>query len=107
MKFPTAGGIGKICGNKKKARMCYQTSIPPLGKEPKTARKCGLENHLKVMSTRGEAQENDNSPNEGENLKIPVPHEEIAKVPFVEEEPEKTFHIGTMLEESHKENSLD
>ncbi|GAA0142241.1 hypothetical protein LIER_03187 [Lithospermum erythrorhizon] len=49
------------------------------------------------MSTKGEAQQqDDNSPRERENLKRPVSHEEIVKVPFAEGELEKTFRIGTM-----------
>ncbi|GAA0177705.1 hypothetical protein LIER_29736 [Lithospermum erythrorhizon] len=45
MKFPTAGGIGEICGNQKKGMMCYQTSVPPLGKVPEKSKKYGGENH--------------------------------------------------------------
>ncbi|GAA0163582.1 hypothetical protein LIER_19411 [Lithospermum erythrorhizon] len=107
MKFPTSGSIKEICGNQKKARMCYQTSFPPFGKEPEKSRKCNRENHPEMMSTNGEArQENDNSPKERENLKGPIPHEEIVKVPLAEKEPEKMFRIGTMLEENHKEDMI-
>ncbi|GAA0158315.1 hypothetical protein LIER_38616 [Lithospermum erythrorhizon] len=92
MKFPTTRGIGEICGNQKKARMCYQTSVPPLGKEKEKSKKRIRENHPEVMSMRGENyKENDNSPKERENLKRLVPHEEIVKVPFAEKEPKKTF----------------
>ncbi|GAA0152569.1 hypothetical protein LIER_11018 [Lithospermum erythrorhizon] len=59
------------------------------------------------MSTRGETQkEKNNSLKERENLKKPIPHEEIVKVPFAKEKPEKTFRIGTMLEENHRENLI-
>ncbi|GAA0170163.1 hypothetical protein LIER_40904 [Lithospermum erythrorhizon] len=75
MKFPTTGGIGEICGNQKKARICYLTSVPPLGKNPERSKKSGRENYPEVMSTRGEIQkDDDNSPKERENLKRPVPH---------------------------------
>ncbi|GAA0176342.1 hypothetical protein LIER_29351 [Lithospermum erythrorhizon] len=71
--------------------MCYQTSVPPLGKESEKSRKSGPENHPEVMTTRSEAQnESDNAPKERENLKRPVHHEEIVKVPFDKKEPEKT-----------------
>ncbi|GAA0165143.1 hypothetical protein LIER_20620 [Lithospermum erythrorhizon] len=92
MKFPTARGIGEICGNQKKARMCYQTLFPPLGQESGRSKKRSRENHQEVMSTRGETQkENDNSPKEREDLRKSVPHEEIMKVPFTAMEPEKTL----------------
>ncbi|GAA0155973.1 hypothetical protein LIER_13578 [Lithospermum erythrorhizon] len=72
----------------------------------KNARR-GRENHPKVMSTRGETQkENDNSPKEREKLKRPVPHEEIVKVSFEKEEPERTFQVGTMLKKNHKEGLI-
>ncbi|GAA0157296.1 hypothetical protein LIER_14598 [Lithospermum erythrorhizon] len=59
------------------------------------------------MTTRSEAQnEKDNAPKEQENLKRPVPHKEIVKVPFSKKEPEKTFRVGTMLNEDHKEGSM-
>ncbi|GAA0169882.1 hypothetical protein LIER_24264 [Lithospermum erythrorhizon] len=62
-------------------------------RESKEAR----ENHPDVMSTQHEARyEDENFPKERENLKRPVPHEEIIKVPFVKEEPKKTFNIGTI-----------
>ncbi|GAA0152567.1 hypothetical protein LIER_11017 [Lithospermum erythrorhizon] len=41
MKFPTTWGIWEICDNQKKARMCYQTSVRSLGKEPERAKKRG------------------------------------------------------------------
>ncbi|GAA0145316.1 hypothetical protein LIER_05537 [Lithospermum erythrorhizon] len=28
MKFPTSGGMGEVTGDRKKARVCYQLSIP-------------------------------------------------------------------------------
>ncbi|GAA0153493.1 hypothetical protein LIER_11716 [Lithospermum erythrorhizon] len=73
----TQGGIGEISGNQKKARICYQTWVPPLGKEPEKAKKHGRENHPEVMSIQCEERyEEDNSPKERETLKRPVPHEE-------------------------------
>ncbi|GAA0151484.1 hypothetical protein LIER_10193 [Lithospermum erythrorhizon] len=59
------GSIGEMCGKQKKTRICYQTSVSPLEKEPKKTKKRRRENYPEVMSTIGEAQkDNDNSPKE-------------------------------------------
>ncbi|GAA0158495.1 hypothetical protein LIER_15503 [Lithospermum erythrorhizon] len=61
-----------------------------IGQGARKAKKHSRENHPEVMSTQHEARyEEENSPKQRENLKRPVPHEEIVKVPFVKEEPEK------------------
>ncbi|GAA0184158.1 hypothetical protein LIER_31447 [Lithospermum erythrorhizon] len=78
--------------------MCYQMLVPSLGREPENSKKRDRENNPEVMSTKGETQkENDNSPKERESLRKPVPHEEIV----ADEELEKTFRVGMMLEENH------
>ncbi|GAA0145991.1 hypothetical protein LIER_06047 [Lithospermum erythrorhizon] len=83
------------------------TSVPPLGQASGKTKKRGQENHPEVMTMRGEVQEqNDNLPKERESLRKPVPHEEIVKVLFTDHEPKKTFHMGTMLEENHKEGLI-
>ncbi|GAA0150762.1 hypothetical protein LIER_09627 [Lithospermum erythrorhizon] len=83
------------------------TSVPPLGQEPGKSKKRGRENHPCVMSTRSKVQEErDNSPKERESDKKPIPHEEIVKIPFGEDEPEKTFQMGTLLEETHREGLI-
>ncbi|GAA0145149.1 hypothetical protein LIER_05405 [Lithospermum erythrorhizon] len=108
LKFPTLEGIREISGNQKKMGMCYQTSVPPSGKELEKAKKRGWENYPEVMSTQCEAKyEEDNSPKERENLKRPVSYEEIVKVPLFKEEIEKTFRIGTMLGEEYRETLVD
>ncbi|GAA0174454.1 hypothetical protein LIER_27842 [Lithospermum erythrorhizon] len=64
MKFPTPGGIGEVCGDQKKERRCYQTSVPLLNKGPSVhERKRGRENHMKINTVKGEDKE-DNSPKE-------------------------------------------
>ncbi|GAA0168759.1 hypothetical protein LIER_40628 [Lithospermum erythrorhizon] len=73
MKFPTPGGIGEICGDQKKARICYQTSVPPLNKgDGEKPRKRSRKSHGEVNVVRGE-EEKDNSPkkeNLGESLQL-------------------------------------
>ncbi|GAA0168124.1 hypothetical protein LIER_40500 [Lithospermum erythrorhizon] len=54
---------------------------------------CPLDLKLKFLTVGGIGEIR-----ERENLKRPVPHAEIVKVPFDKEEPEKTFRIGIMLE---------
>ncbi|GAA0155334.1 hypothetical protein LIER_13088 [Lithospermum erythrorhizon] len=65
MKFTTTRGIREICGNQKKTRMCYQTSVPSLGKDLGKSKKRSRENHPEMISTKGEAHQQDhNSPRE-------------------------------------------
>ncbi|GAA0183488.1 hypothetical protein LIER_30889 [Lithospermum erythrorhizon] len=55
MKVPTPGGIGEICGDQKKARICYQTSVPLLGKSKGEARrKRSRESHMEVNAIKNE-----------------------------------------------------
>ncbi|GAA0155731.1 hypothetical protein LIER_13398 [Lithospermum erythrorhizon] len=49
MKFPTPGGIWEVCGDQNRARICYQTSVPPLNKGPNGQdRKRSRENHMEI-----------------------------------------------------------
>ncbi|GAA0161164.1 hypothetical protein LIER_17541 [Lithospermum erythrorhizon] len=105
--FPTARDIGKACGDQKKTKICYQTSVPSMGQASGKARKSCPKNHPEVMTMRGEVQEQkDNSPKERESLRKPVPHEEIVKVPFADNESGKTFRMRRMLEENHNEGLI-
>ncbi|GAA0151358.1 hypothetical protein LIER_10093 [Lithospermum erythrorhizon] len=88
MKFPTPGGIGKTCGDQTKARVCYQTSIPPLNKgKSEQERKRSRENHMEVNTVRNEEEE-DNSPKERDNGKKVELHEEV---PFEQGKTGKIF----------------
>ncbi|GAA0185502.1 hypothetical protein LIER_32790 [Lithospermum erythrorhizon] len=58
LKFPTAGGIGEMCGNQKRARICYQASVPPVNKPMVESRKKhGRESQLKIRTVRKEEEE--------------------------------------------------
>ncbi|GAA0174279.1 hypothetical protein LIER_27704 [Lithospermum erythrorhizon] len=103
MKFPTAGGIEEVCGNQKRARICYQASVPPVNKPTvETRKKCCRESQLEIRTVRKE-EENDNSPKERQNLKRPIPHEEVEEVPFNPANVERTFKVGTKLDGTYKE----
>ncbi|GAA0152932.1 hypothetical protein LIER_11290 [Lithospermum erythrorhizon] len=83
MKFPTLGGIGETCGDQKKARICYQTSVLRLGiskSEPR--RKQSRESHMEVNAIRNE---DDNSPKETDSGKKSKPHEEVEEFPLNKE----------------------
>ncbi|GAA0141063.1 hypothetical protein LIER_02294 [Lithospermum erythrorhizon] len=100
------GGIGEICGDQKRARICYQTSVPPLNKgKNEQKNKRGRENHIEVNMMRNEEEE-DNSPKERERGKKGEPHQEIEKVPFKRELNDKTFRIGMNLGEKHKQELI-
>ncbi|GAA0161011.1 hypothetical protein LIER_17430 [Lithospermum erythrorhizon] len=106
MKFPTSGGIREVCGGQKKARRCYQTSVPPLNKRPNEhERKKSRENHMEINTVKSEANE-DNSPKERESEKRAMPHEEVLTVPFTQEHKERTFRIGTKLGKDHKQRLI-
>ncbi|GAA0164267.1 hypothetical protein LIER_39752 [Lithospermum erythrorhizon] len=67
MKFPTPEGIGGVCGDQKKARRYYQTSMPPPNKRPcEQVRKRGRESHMEINIVNGEVDE-DNSSKERES----------------------------------------
>ncbi|GAA0140885.1 hypothetical protein LIER_02155 [Lithospermum erythrorhizon] len=79
MKFPTPGGIGEICGDQKRARICYQTSAPPLNaRKNEQNNKRVRENHMEVNLMRNEEEE-DNSPKKRERGKKGEPHEDKEK----------------------------
>ncbi|GAA0161183.1 hypothetical protein LIER_17555 [Lithospermum erythrorhizon] len=106
MKFPTPRGIGQICGDQKKARICYQTSLPPLNKgKTEQGKKRNRENHREVNAIRNE-EEADNSPKERENEKKGEPHEEVELIPFKQGKADRTFRIGTKLREGHKQRLI-
>ncbi|GAA0143284.1 hypothetical protein LIER_35710 [Lithospermum erythrorhizon] len=87
--FPTPLGIGKVCGDKKRARICYQTFVPSLNKEPSEQdRKRSRKNHMEVNTVKSEGDE-DNSSKERESEKRVMPHEEVLTVPFGQENKEK------------------
>ncbi|GAA0175466.1 hypothetical protein LIER_28633 [Lithospermum erythrorhizon] len=102
MKFPTPGGIGEVCDDQKRARICYQTSVPPINKGQKEqGYKRGKKNHMEVNVIRGEEEE-DNESKERESEKKGKPNEELENVPFKREVKEKAFRIGTNLEGKHR-----
>ncbi|GAA0144928.1 hypothetical protein LIER_05245 [Lithospermum erythrorhizon] len=106
MKFPTPGGIGEICGVQKKARICYRTSVPPLGKSKSERRKKrSRENHMEVNVIRNEEEE-DNSPKEKDSGKKGEPHEEIKEISFERGNVNRTFQIGTKLGKEHRRNLI-
>ncbi|GAA0161348.1 hypothetical protein LIER_17684 [Lithospermum erythrorhizon] len=69
MKFPNPGGIGEVCGDEKRARICYQTSVPPINRGKKElGYKQGRKNHMEVNVMRGREEE-DNAAKERESEK--------------------------------------
>ncbi|GAA0149221.1 hypothetical protein LIER_36888 [Lithospermum erythrorhizon] len=91
MKFLTPGGIGEVCGDQKRARICYQTSVPPLNKGLSGQdRKRSRENHMKINTVKKEDGE-ENLPRERESEKQFIPHEEVPIVPFKQENKEKNL----------------
>ncbi|GAA0164657.1 hypothetical protein LIER_20244 [Lithospermum erythrorhizon] len=48
-------------------------------------------------------EEEDNSPKERENLKRPVPNEEVEEILFNPMDVERTFKVGTKLDDTHRE----
>ncbi|GAA0157117.1 hypothetical protein LIER_43392 [Lithospermum erythrorhizon] len=106
MRFPTPGGIWETCGDQKKARVCYQTSFPPL-KEGKgeQGRKRSRKNHMEV-NTVGNKEEENNSPKENASGKKGELHEEVKEIPFEQEKAIKTFRIGTKFGVGHKERLI-
>ncbi|GAA0158211.1 hypothetical protein LIER_15298 [Lithospermum erythrorhizon] len=60
LKFPTAGGIGEACGNQKKARICYEASVPPVNKPTaESGKKYCRKNQLEIRTVRkGEKEDN-------------------------------------------------
>ncbi|GAA0147379.1 hypothetical protein LIER_42951 [Lithospermum erythrorhizon] len=102
MKFPTTGGVGEALGDQKRNRVCYQLSVPrgsSLKEPPKKKRH--KRNSPGIMKTTHPLADQDNSPQERESLKKRSPHEELEVVSLNEEEPEKTFRIGTQLSPEH------
>ncbi|GAA0162448.1 hypothetical protein LIER_18538 [Lithospermum erythrorhizon] len=100
-EIPNPGGIGEVCGDQKRARICCQTSVPLVNRGKKEqGYKRGRENHMEVNVMRGEEEE-DNAPKERESGKKGEPNEELESVPF-RREVEKTFRIGTNLESKHR-----
>ncbi|GAA0183934.1 hypothetical protein LIER_42485 [Lithospermum erythrorhizon] len=86
-----------MTSDQKQARLCYQSSVPPLN--------LGAANQESRQKLRGDSgvnkmtnREEDNSPKEKKNLKEAVPHEEVECVPFSEKDPNKNFRVGTNLE---------
>ncbi|GAA0138533.1 hypothetical protein LIER_34946 [Lithospermum erythrorhizon] len=101
MKFLTPGGIAEICGDQKKAWICYQTSVPPLGKSKSEPRKkWSRENHMEMNAIRNEEEE-DNSPKQKDRGRNGEPHEEIEEISFEQGNVDRTFRIGTKLGEEH------
>ncbi|GAA0142182.1 hypothetical protein LIER_03139 [Lithospermum erythrorhizon] len=104
MKFPTPGGIGEVCGDQKKARRCYQISVPPLSKRTsEQERQWSREIHIEINMVESKDDE-DNSPKERESEKRAMPHEEVLVVPFMQDKKGKTFRIGTKLGEDHHQS---
>ncbi|GAA0161566.1 hypothetical protein LIER_17850 [Lithospermum erythrorhizon] len=61
MKFPIAGGIGEAYGNLKRARICYQASVPLVNKlTVESGKKRCRENQLGIRTVR-RGEEEDNS----------------------------------------------
>ncbi|GAA0143813.1 hypothetical protein LIER_35813 [Lithospermum erythrorhizon] len=53
LKFPTAGGIGKVCGNQKRARIYYQAPNPPVNKPTvESSKKRCRKNQLEIRTMR-------------------------------------------------------
>ncbi|GAA0185703.1 hypothetical protein LIER_32991 [Lithospermum erythrorhizon] len=101
-KVTYPGGIGEMCGDQKKARRCYQTSVPPPNRSSSgPERKRSRENHMEINSVKSEVDE-DNSPKERESEKRALPHEEVIIVPFTQGNRERTFRIGTKLGKYHQ-----
>ncbi|GAA0155144.1 hypothetical protein LIER_12939 [Lithospermum erythrorhizon] len=103
MKFTTTGGVGEASGDQKRAQVCYQLSVPQgssLKKPPKQKRH--KRNFPGIMKTTQPLASQDNSPHEKECLKKGSPHEELVVVSFSEQQPEKTFKIGTQLNPNHR-----
>ncbi|GAA0141284.1 hypothetical protein LIER_02461 [Lithospermum erythrorhizon] len=105
MKFPTSRGVGEISGDQKKARVCYQLSIPlgvSLNTPPRQKRT--REAHTHVLNIQEVAKDND--PKEKESEKHGEPHEELELVPFRVEQKSKTFRIGTKLTPIHRKEFI-
>ncbi|GAA0164355.1 hypothetical protein LIER_20013 [Lithospermum erythrorhizon] len=98
LKFSTVRDIGEICRDQRRARICYQTSVPPQKGNLEMGVKRSRQNHSEICIVRN-AEEQDNSPKERENLK--KPHEEVEIMPFNQANPEKTFHVGTLIDNDH------
>ncbi|GAA0149406.1 hypothetical protein LIER_08587 [Lithospermum erythrorhizon] len=60
------------------------------------------ENQLDINSVR-KGEEVDNSPKEKKNPKRPIPHEEVEEIPFKPVVKDRTFKIGTRLDDTHRE----
>ncbi|GAA0145173.1 hypothetical protein LIER_05426 [Lithospermum erythrorhizon] len=59
MKFPTPGGIGEMTGDQQKAIRCYQTSVPPVNRNPREFQvKRARENHMEINSIKTEEEDN-------------------------------------------------
>ncbi|GAA0138902.1 hypothetical protein LIER_00558 [Lithospermum erythrorhizon] len=85
-----------------RARIYYQTFVPPLRKGSREKdRKRSRKNHMEVNTVKSEVDE-DNSPREKESKKKVTPHEEVLAVPFKQESKGKTFRIGTKLGKDHQ-----
>ncbi|GAA0143990.1 hypothetical protein LIER_04550 [Lithospermum erythrorhizon] len=94
LKFQTAGGIGEVCGNQKRDRICYQALVRPTSQAVgESGRKRGRKIQLDIKTVR-KGEEEDNSPKERENPKRPIPHEEVEEIPFKPTVKELTFKIG-------------
>ncbi|GAA0165846.1 hypothetical protein LIER_21142 [Lithospermum erythrorhizon] len=123
MKFPTSGGIGEISRDQKKARVCYQLSIPrgtSLDTPPRQKR--SMESRAPIMKVQEVAKDNDpkkranimkvqetskdNDPKERASGKHGKPHKELELVPFRVDQKAKTFRIGTKLPFIHRKELI-
>ncbi|GAA0168226.1 hypothetical protein LIER_22991 [Lithospermum erythrorhizon] len=87
----------------KRARICYQASVPPVNKPTaETNKKRCWENQLEVRMVR-EGEEEDNSPREKENQKRPIPYEDVEEIPFNLGDKGGEFKTGTRQEDTHRE----
>ncbi|GAA0165507.1 hypothetical protein LIER_20896 [Lithospermum erythrorhizon] len=106
LKFPSAGGIGEVCGNQKRARICYEASVLQTTHfVGENGRKRGWESQLDIKIVR-KGKEEDNLPKERESLRRPVPHKEVEEIPFKHATKELTFKIGTRLGHTHQEELI-
>ncbi|GAA0144749.1 hypothetical protein LIER_05112 [Lithospermum erythrorhizon] len=81
-EISTSGGIGEACGNQKRARICYQASVPAVNKPAgESGKKLYRKNQLEIRAVRN-GEEEDNSPKEKESQKRSAPHEELEEIPF-------------------------
>ncbi|GAA0186916.1 hypothetical protein LIER_34204 [Lithospermum erythrorhizon] len=75
-------GISEACGNKKRARICYQASVFPVNKSmTENRRKRCRENQLEIRIVR-KGEDEDNLSKEKDNQKRPIPHEEVEEIAF-------------------------